>query len=129
MFIALYEDMNYDVDFLCTKFTKYEMWLKLCKDMLKKDSKSGETAEGSIALFSQLSADKKKKGKKKWDLTNITCFGCGKKGHLQSMCREKDTDKGGKEAVKNEAKGKAGTSKTPPSGTLYTASGGHKNAR
>ena len=64
MFIALYEDTNYDIDFLCAKFAKYEMWLKLHEDMLKKDSKSGETAEGSIALFGQLPADKKKKGKR-----------------------------------------------------------------
>ena len=122
MFIALYEDMNYDVDFLCAKFTKYEMWLKLHKDMSKKDSKSRGTAEGSIALFGQSSADKKKKGKKKQDLTNITCFGCGKKGHLWSTCKEKkEMDKGGKDAVKNEVKGEAGTGKTPLLGTLYTA--------
>jgi hypothetical protein len=62
------------------------------------------------------------------DLSNVTCLGCGKKGHVISHCPEKA--KGDKPEEKQEEKPKSGkelekseksTSKKPPSGTLYTA--------
>lgn len=84
------------------------------------------SSDGKIALFGQQSTEKK--GKKKRDLSDVTCYSCGKKGHLQRYCLTKD------EKAKNEkptTQAKASTSKadkadTPPakkpaSGALYTA--------
>ena len=57
-------------------------------------------------------------GKKKRDSTNGTCYGCGKKGHLQSTCKEKEeSSRDGKNAKKNIA----GTSSNSLSGTLLIA--------
>ena len=47
------------------------------------DLKAGKTdaAEGSVALFGQQTKDKgKKRERRKHDLSNVTCYGCGKKG-------------------------------------------------
>jgi transposase InsO family protein len=98
-----------------------------------KSGKADTTSDGSIALYGQQSSDKEKKKKQKGkkgkrDLSNVTCFGCGKKGHVISHCPEKA--KGDKPEEKREEKPKSGkepekseksTSKKPPSGTLYTA--------
>jgi len=123
IFISLYEDVNYDVDFLCNKFAKYEMRLKL---RAAKAGKAEAISEGSVALFGQQpAADKKKmkKGKKKRDLTNVTCYGCGKKGHLRPTCPEKkeETREGSTKGGKDAEGSRTGPSKAAPSGTLYTA--------
>jgi hypothetical protein len=98
-----------------------------------KSGKANTTSDGSIALYGQQSSDKEKKKKQKGkkgkrDLSNVTCFSCGKKGHIILHCPEKA--KGDKPEEKQEEKPKLGkepekseksTSKKPPSGTLYTA--------
>jgi hypothetical protein len=50
LFVALYEDSNHDVDFLCDKFVKYEMWLKLCA---AKSRKADAESSSSVAMFGQ----------------------------------------------------------------------------
>lgn len=69
------------------------MWQRL-HDM--KFGKAEAAAEGSIALFGQQmkDKDKKKKEKKKCDLSNVTCYSCGKKGPLKHMCLDKKTIRG-----------------------------------
>jgi len=123
LFVTLYEDTNHDVDFLCDKFAKYEMRLKLRAAKSGKDEASGS---GSVALFGQQPADKKKKKKEKMgkmDLSNTTCYGCGKKGHISANCPDKqdkkqdEKSKAGKEGEKSEPS----ASKKSPTGTLYTA--------
>lgn len=79
--------------------------------------------DGNVALFSQQSVDMKKT--KDEDLTDITCHGCGKKGHLWHCCLMK-----GDERVKNKklatqrktssSKTKAATAKKSPLGKCST---------
>jgi hypothetical protein len=125
LFVTLYEDTNNDVDFLCDKFAKYEMRLKL------RATKSGNTEAdtGSVAMFGQQTSEKKKKekGKGKRDMSKVTCYGCDKKGHVISRCpdrKEKKKDDKPEEKGKGKAKTEASTSAKAPSGTLYTAMSG-----
>jgi len=86
LFITLYEDNSYNVDLLCDRFAKHEMRRKLAD---AKDGKAGGTSDSSLALFGQsASSSSKGKGKerKKRDLRNITCYGCGKEGHVKAKC-------------------------------------------
>jgi len=124
LFITLYEDNSYDVDLLCDRFAKYEMRRKLAD---AKDGKAGGTLDGSPALFGQsASLPSKGKGKerKKRDLRNITCYGCGKKGHVKAKCpdgeKEEKTEKKDDKSKPAKEKEEVSTSKTL-SGTLYTA--------
>ena len=85
--------------------------------------KAGKTdaAEGSVALFSQQTKDKgKKRGRRKHDLANVTCYGCRKKGHLKHKCLD-NKDKKGKGKAKETGKGKTSSKNSGSSGTLYTA--------
>jgi transposase InsO family protein len=127
LFVALYKDPNNDVDFLCDKFAKYEMWTKL------RAAKSGKTEAadtGSVVMFSQQTSNKKKKekGKGKRDLSKVTCYGRDKKGHVISRCpnrKEKKKDDNPEEKGKGKATmSEASTSAKAPSGTLYTAMSG-----
>ena len=88
LLVTLYENPTHDVDLLCDKIAKYEMRLKL------RAVKSGkaQAAEGSVALSGQQMTDKEKI--KKGDLSNVTCYGCGKKGHLKHKCPDKKAEKG-----------------------------------
>ena len=112
IFITMYEDPSYNINLLCDKFAKYEMRQKL---HLAKTGKADAAAEGSIAMFSQQQKEKERKKKKKHDLSNVTCYGCGKKGHMKARCQEKKDEKGkGKEVDRagegsGESKGQAGT--------------------
>ena len=96
LFIALYEDNTFDVDLLCDKFAKYKMRQKL---RVTKSGKAEGSTDGNIALFGQQSADKKKE-RKKQDLTDVTCYGCGKKGHLRRHCPTKKDEKPKNEKLK-----------------------------
>ena len=129
LFITLYNDSTHDVDLLCNKFAKYEMCQKL---WATKAGKAEGTSDGNVALFSQQSANKGK-GKRKQDLMDVTCYGCGKKGHLWWNCLMKKDEKPKNETPKNEkpvTQGKVSTSKAnkanvttakkPSSGALYT---------
>ena len=49
-------------------------------------------SDRNVTLFSQRSVDKKKK-KDERDLTDVTCYGCGKKGYLRRSCRTKGDEK------------------------------------
>jgi gag-polypeptide of LTR copia-type len=79
LFITLYDDSTYDIDLLCGKFAKYEMWRKLAA---AKEGKADATANVSLAMSGQASASKKKERKKR-DYKHITCFKYSKKGHIQ----------------------------------------------
>ena len=53
--------------------------------------KADKITGDSLALFGQQasSSSSKKKGKKERkgkDHSNVTCYGCGKKGHIQRKC-------------------------------------------
>jgi hypothetical protein len=59
-----------------------------------KTGKADTTSDSSITLFGQQSSDKWKKTKKngrkgKRNSSNVTCFGCGKEGHVITHCPEK----------------------------------------
>ena len=85
--------------------------------------KAGKTdaAEGSIALFGQQTKDKgKKRERRKHDLSNMTCYGCRKKGHLKHKCPDNKDEKG-KGKPKETGKGKTSGENSGSSGTLYTA--------
>jgi hypothetical protein len=57
-----------------------------------KSGKAGAAAEEPMALFGQQSKDKEEKRKTR-DLTNVTCYSCGKKGHLKHKCPDKEDEK------------------------------------
>ena len=82
LFVPLYHGIGYGVGALCNKFAKYEMWQKL------RAAIADTTSDGSM-LFGQQSSDKetkkREKRKSKRSLSNVTCFGCGKKGHIINM--------------------------------------------
>ena len=98
LFVTLYEDNTFDVDLLCDKFSKYEMRQKL---RVTKFGRGEGSSDGNIALFGQQSA-KKRKEKKKRDLADVTCYGCGKKGHPQRYCPTKKDEKPKNEKLKNK---------------------------
>jgi len=82
LFITLYDNSTYDVDLLCDKIAKYEMWRRLA------DTKAGKaegSSDGSLALFGQ-QASSSSMGKGKRDMKHITCYGCRKKGHIKPKC-------------------------------------------
>jgi len=80
LFITLYEDSTYNVDCLCNKFAKYEMRKKV---RASKTAKPQSVSDGSVALFSQ-----QQEKRRETDLSNVTCYGCGKKGHSKRRCPE-----------------------------------------
>jgi len=122
LFITLYKDSTYNVDRLCDKFAKYEMRKKV---RASKTAKSQSASDGSVTLFGQQQEKRRER-----DLSNVTCYGCGKKGHLKHNCPEpsKQELQGGKPVQDTSSNSKADASqskgvsmKKPPSGTLYTA--------
>ena len=122
LFITLYEDSTYNVDRLCDKFMKYEMRKKV---RASKTAKSQSASDGSVTLFGQQQEKRRER-----DLSKITCYGCGKKGHLKRNCPElsEQEPQGGKPMQDTLSTSKADASqsegastKKPLSGTLYTA--------
>jgi len=81
----------------------------------------GKWLHGSVWSAADRQEEEEKKGKK--DLSNTTCYGCGKKGHISANCSDKQEEKrdekskAGKEGEKSELS----ASKKPPTGILYTA--------
>ena len=66
--------------------------------------------------------------RKRHDLTNVTCYSCGKKGHLKHKCLDKEDkkDKGkevepGPSEANNKNRGQAGTLYTAVSQTTLLA--------
>jgi len=121
LFITLYEDSTYNVDRLCDKFAKYEMRKRV---RASKTARPQSASSGSVALFGQQQEKRRER-----DLTNATCYGCGKKGHLKRKCPEPSEQElqGGKPVQDTSSTSKADASqsegasmKKPPSGTLYT---------
>ena len=89
-----------------------------------KTARSQSASSGSVALFSQQQEKRRER-----DLTNVTCYGCRKKGHLKCKCPEpsEQEPQGGKPVQDTSSTSKANASqsegastKKPPSGTLYT---------
>jgi hypothetical protein len=82
-----------------------------------KSRKAKAAAEGPIALLSQQSKDKEEKRKRR-GLTNVTCYGCGKKGHLKHE-KEKGKGKGtGQSEASDKNTGQAGALKTSKTALL-----------
>ena len=86
-FVTMYNNLQANVNSLCNQFTKYEMQLKVASIC---EGKTGEASGSDMALASQPTSSTKGKGKaKKRDLTDVTCYRCGKKGHLK--CKHQET--------------------------------------
>ena len=118
-FIMFYDDASFDVGLLCDRFVRWEARRDLCGD--KFDKLEGSSTGGSLALFGQQSSAPKKKEKRKRDISDVTCFGCGQKGHLRWNCpakkeKQKD-DKPKDEAAKTDTTMAA----KPSSNAVFTA--------
>jgi len=122
LFITLYEDSTYNVDCLCNKFAKYGMRKNV---RASKTAKPQSVSDGSVALFSQ-----QQEKRRETDLSDVTCYGCGKKGHLKCRCPEpSEQEPEGAESVEDTpstskadtSQGEGASTKKPLSGTLYTA--------
>jgi len=81
LFITLYEDSTYNVDCLCNEFAKYEMRKNV---RAPKTAKSRSASDRSVTLFSQ-----QEEKRRETDLSNVPCYGCGKKEHLKRRCPER----------------------------------------
>ena len=82
--------------------------------------KGKELSDGNVAMFGQQSVQKEK-AKVVRDLTDVTCYGCGKKAHLRRSCPTKGDEKAKNEkpATQREessSKIEATTAKKPPLG-------------
>ena len=94
-----------------------------------RDSKAEGSSGGVTAFHSQPATSTKDKGKGKArqrDLTNVTCYGCGKKGHLRCKCPDKLKGGESKEEKKDNKpktkKGKEVADKPKASsGSMYMA--------
>ena len=88
-FVTMYDDPSANVDSLCDRLTRYEMRLKVANI---RDGKVAGSLGSATAFYSQSASSTKDKGKgkgKQRDLTKVTCYGCGKKGHLKRKCPDK----------------------------------------
>jgi len=98
----------------------------MCKRVRgSKTTRLQSASSGSVALFGQQQEKRRER-----DLTNVTCYGCGKKGHLKRKCPEPSKQEPQDEKTvqdtsstsKADASQSEGASmKKPPSETLYTA--------
>ncbi len=118
-----YDDAMFNVDLLCQCFVKWEACWELHGD--KFDKIEGTSLGGSVVLFGQQSSTAKKgeqKGeRKKQDYSKITCFGCGKKGHIRRHCpTRKDKVKDDKPKAE-PAKQIAAAASTSSSDMMFTA--------
>lgn len=82
LFVTFCNVNNYNVDSLCDTIAAYEMHKKLRAMKFGNPVAEGASDESG-------STDKKngKGRRKRRDLTNVTCYACGKKGHIKSMCQ------------------------------------------
>ena len=127
LFITLYDDgRSHDINVICDRFARYEMRLKLDDTRIAKNDGVPDTP---VVMFSQASSSnpKGKKGKGR-DFKNVTCYGCGKKGHIKAKCQDKpkeakETKAGEKKDDKSKpAKAVDDAHKVKPTtGTLYMA--------
>lgn len=65
---------------------QYEMCLKVA-DIC--EGKMGDTSGSAIALSGQFLHLTRARQSQEEDLTDVTCYGCGKKGHLKRRCSDK----------------------------------------
>ena len=123
MFVTLYTDPSANIDSLCDRFTQYKMRLKVANIC---EGKTGDASGSAMALSSQSSLSTKGEGKaRKRDLTDVTWYGCGKKGHLKRKCPDKSKGDEAKDDKKDDKprsdKGKEVAEKLKvSSGMLYT---------
>ena len=131
VFISVYEDTTFDVDLLCTKFSRYELHQQA------RDVVDGKADDSAIALFGQQAGSGSGSRRGNRDLSNVTCFSCGNKGHLRRNCP--DRTKSGHDSTKPDgttagankpdangsssgnSKADASAGEKMQSGTLYTA--------
>ena len=122
-FVTMYNDPQANVNTLCDRFTKYKMRLKVASIC---EGKMGEASGSDMALTGQSASSTKGKGKaKKRDLTDVTCYRCGKKGHLKRKCPDKLKGDDAKDEKKDDKpksdKGKEAAEKLKVSSSmLYT---------
>ena len=90
-FVMFYDDPTFDVDTLCQRFVRWEARRELRGN--KFDNIQGLSG-GSLALFGQQSSTSKGKERQKRDMSEITCYGCGQKGHISRYCPNRKKGKG-----------------------------------
>ena len=125
-FVTMYDDPTANVDSLCDRFSRYEMRLRVASI---RNGKAEGSSGGVTAFHSQPATSTKDKGKGKArqrDLTDVMCYGCGKKGHLRHKCPDKPKGGESKEEKKDDKpkteKGKEVADKPKASsGSMYTA--------
>ena len=80
VFVTMYDDPSANVNSLCDRFMRYEMRLKVTNI---RDGKTAGSSGRTTVFHSQPASSTKDRGKgkgKQRDLTEVTCYGCGKKG-------------------------------------------------
>ena len=101
--IMLHDDKTYDVVELCERITRHEARQKLRAAKLG-TAGTLSSSDGNVALSGQQSTGRRGKGR---DLKDVTCYGCGEKGHIRPFCLSKSKD--------DKQKPEASTSKAEPS--------------
>ena len=123
-FIASHDDMPFDIDLPCERFTGHEMRQKSRATKLGKIDGSS-SSDGNVALFGLKSAERKKKSRNGISrMSRVTAMG-RRATYYPTKKHEKPKDE------KSTTQGEASTSKTdkadatstekPPSGVLYPA--------
>ena len=79
LFIVLDDNPTYDVNLLCDKIVRYE---RRCRLRAVKEGR----LDDSIAHSGQQASPSSKKR----DRRHITCYKCGKQGHIQRQCRDSE---------------------------------------
>ena len=79
-FVMFYDNLSFNVDTLCQCFVRWEARRDLHGD--KFDKLEGSSSGGSLVLFGQQSSVSKGKERQKRDLSDVTCYECGEKGHV-----------------------------------------------
>ena len=119
IYITFHDDKTYNVDNLCKRITRHEARQKLQAAKLGL-ANALSLSDSNVALYGQQS--EKKKGKAR-DLKDVTCYGCGEKGHLCHHCLNLKTNDKSKEAKDNKPKPEASSSKAESSGAKKPSSG------
>ena len=114
VFITMYENQSFSIDHLYDKFTKYELW-RACRDLV-----DGRGESENIVMYSHSASGSGSRSRgdewRRRDSSDVTCFACGKKGHIRRWCLDKSKSGAQSDTSKADASKSEASDAKPNSG-------------